>query len=186
MEEGEETTRGRLLWARYTPSLGARSNLGKLVVAVFGRELTKDEMEAFDPESLIGHQVDAMVEQQPSKDGTQVFNNILSVSKNLKALKGIEKTAEKPAVIKQKTTPAVAPAPAEAEDPENFIAQAEKEAQNAKAKAKAKAAPVVEDTAAAEEAELAQAEADAAELASKAAQAKLEAARKKAALRATA
>jgi len=87
MTEEGGTTRGRFLWHGMSPSLGAKSWLLKLAKAVYGRDLTKPEMENFDPEAIIGKQVDVVVEQNPSKDGTAIFNNIVAYSKTLKQLK---------------------------------------------------------------------------------------------------
>jgi len=87
MTEEGGTTRGRFLWHGMSPSLGAKSWLLKLAKAVYGRELTKVDMESFDPEAIVGKQVDVMVEQNPSKDGTAIFNNIVAYSKTLKQLK---------------------------------------------------------------------------------------------------
>jgi hypothetical protein len=86
MTEDGGTTKYRLLWHGMSPSLSAKSWLLKLARAVYGRELTKAEMENFDPEAIVGKQVDVMVEQNPSKDGTAIFNNIVSYSKTLKLL----------------------------------------------------------------------------------------------------
>lgn len=84
------TTRGRYLWHRMSQSLSSKSWLMKFVKAVYGRDLTREELESFDPEAVMGKQVDVMVEVNPSKDGSAVYNNIISYSKNLKALKDIE------------------------------------------------------------------------------------------------
>lgn len=88
--DGDETTRGRYLWHRMSQSLSSKSWLMKLAKAVVGRELTREEMEKFDPEALIGKQVDVMVEQNPSKDGSAVYNNVISYAKNLKALEPVD------------------------------------------------------------------------------------------------
>lgn len=179
MPEGEETTRGRLLWQRCSLSMGSKSKLGKLAKAALGKDMTKEEMEAFDPESLVGLQVDVMVNQNPSKDGTKVYNNIVEVSKNIKPLPVVEaQTVKGSQPVQKKTVPVVAP---DATDPDEFIGGLEKEAKVAKSKAAAPAevAPADEVD---EEAEAAEAELKAAELAAKAARARAEAAKKKAAM----
>jgi len=131
-EKEEVSTRGRFLWARCRLSLGSQSTWGKLVVAVIGRELTKDEKANFDPESIVGKQVDVMVSQNPSKDGTRIFNNIVAFSKNLKPLPPFEDgVAQKEPVVKTTKTvvvPTVAPDDA---DPEKFISNLEKENEDA-------------------------------------------------------
>ena len=84
--DSEEGTRGRYLWSRVNPVLSGKSNLMKLVKAVYGRDLTREEMQEFDPEAIVGRQIDVMVEQNPSKDNTTIYNNIISYSKNVKEL----------------------------------------------------------------------------------------------------
>lgn len=166
--ESEESTRGRLVWQRVSQTLGGRSKLGKLAIAVYGRELSKEEMESFDPEALIGKQVDIMVIQNPSADGTTIYNNIISVSKAIKKLKEVEGEA-KSAPVTKKTVAAVAP---DAQEPDEVIAAIEGE--------KEPNEQAAED----EETEAAQAELEAAELAAKAARARAEAAKRKAAAKA--
>ena len=102
---GNDMSRGRYLWHKMSPSLSSKSWLLKLARAVYGRELTKKELEEFDPEAIIGKQVDVMVDQSPSKDGTAIFNNILSYSKNTKPLAPVEQKAGK-GVIEKTTEPA--------------------------------------------------------------------------------
>lgn len=107
MTEEGGTTRGRLLWHMMAPSMGSKAWLLKLVKAVVGRDLTKEEMEKFDPESIVGKQVDVMVEQNPSKDGNAVFNNVVAYSKTVKPLSPVEvPTASTKAVETKVTTPA--------------------------------------------------------------------------------
>jgi hypothetical protein len=113
-----ESTRGRFLWKRCSPSLNQKSWLGKLAVAAYGRDLTKDEMDTFDPESLIGKQVDVMLDQKPSQDGTMVYNNILSFSKCAKKL---TPTNYDPQANKVEKTSTPIEVPAE-ESPDDFIA----------------------------------------------------------------
>jgi hypothetical protein len=73
--------RGRYLWKRTSTSLNPKSWLYKLYKGVLGREPSIVEMEKFDPESLVGKRVDAMVEQSPSKDGSRIYANIISFTK---------------------------------------------------------------------------------------------------------
>lgn len=100
------TSRNRYLWCRCTPVLSEKSWLFKMAVAVLGRTLTKEEQDTFDAESLVGKQVKVMVEQKPSKDGTKVFNNILSFSHASKDMEKVEFTP-KPAVV-EKTSVGIA------------------------------------------------------------------------------
>ena len=87
LEEGEEnTTRGKYLFQTCSLSYTSRSNLYKLLAAMLGQELSKDESEKFDLSSLVGGQVSAMVNQAPNKDKTAIFNNVLSFSKCVKKL----------------------------------------------------------------------------------------------------
>jgi len=127
--EGEEkaTTRGRYVWKRCRLALNSRSHLGKLAAAVEGRDLTKAEAEAFDPESIIGKQLDVMVEQNPSKkDPTIIFNNIISFNKVTKELEALP-IEEKKSETVEKTTSTV-PATAPDAEADTFINDLEKEA----------------------------------------------------------
>lgn len=85
-EDGSKT-RGRKLWQAVTPSLNSKSRLFKLARATYGKELSQKELESFDPEDLLGRQVDCMVDQKPSADGSAIYNNILSFAKTAKKLK---------------------------------------------------------------------------------------------------
>ncbi len=120
LKEGEDaaTTRGRYLWKRCRPALNNRSWLGKLAKAAEGRDLTKEELDSFDPEVIIGKQVDVMVEQAESKDGQKIFNNVISFNKTAIKLEPLsaKEAEEKPATIEKSTTSVPAQAPdAEAE-----------------------------------------------------------------------
>src|SRR3990167_3893194 len=94
-----ESLRGRKLWKRTSLSLNSKSWLYKLASAVMG-ELTKDQKESFDPESLIDKQVDVMVEIQEGqgKNAGNQYNNILSFAKAVKELTPFEndKSAKAP------------------------------------------------------------------------------------------
>ena len=105
-EDGAESVRGRYLWHAVTPALSSKSWLLKLAKAVYGRDLTKEEMESFDPESLIGKQVDVVVEQNTGKDGITVYSNITSYGKNIKKLPEIEVARKEEEVIEKSTEPA--------------------------------------------------------------------------------
>ena len=130
VKEGQEkadTTRGRFLWHRMSQTLGQKSWLLKLVKAAYGRDLTKEEMENFDPEAIVGYQVDVMVEQTPNKEGTTIYNNVVSYAKTLKMLEVMPEdsaVATKKNVVENTTTPAEAP---EEEDPDKFIDGLEEE-----------------------------------------------------------
>lgn len=119
-KDGEAaTTRGRYLWKRCRPAFNNRSWLGKLAKAAMGRDLTSAEIDAFDPESVVGKQVDVMVEQSESKDGQKIFNNIVAFNKTVKALQAVEATKETGQVVEKTTQPAtVAPG---AEEAESFL-----------------------------------------------------------------
>ena len=118
MPDSEETTRSRLLWHRMSQALSSKSWLLKMVKAVYGRDLTKEELEAFasDPESIIGKQVDVMVEQNPSNDGSVIYNNIISYSKCVKQLDpymdtpaATTKTKKSSPAIEKVETPSLTP-----------------------------------------------------------------------------
>jgi hypothetical protein len=110
-EKATGTTRGRNLWKRCRLAMNNRSWLGKLAKAALGRDLTKEEVAGFDPESIIGKQVDVMVEQSASKDGQKIFNNIVAFNQTVKPLqpvdpKDVAKTGQ---VLEKKTVSATAP-----------------------------------------------------------------------------
>ena len=106
--DGEkESTRGRFLWHRISPVINDRSWLGKFLKAVYGRDLTKEEKEEFDPESIIGKQVSVMTEQNES--GDRVFTNIISYTKCTKKLKPVEFESNAGAVVEKSSVPATAP-----------------------------------------------------------------------------
>lgn len=127
-EKEQASTRGRYLWKRCRLAMNQRSWLYKLAKAVIGRDLTKEEVAEFDPESIIGKQVDVMVEQQESKDGQQIYLNIVAFSKNIKKLEPFEDgVAEKPVVVKSTKPVVPAEAPKGEEDPEEFINNLEEE-----------------------------------------------------------
>ena len=112
-----ETTRGRFLWKRCRPALNAKSWLGKLANAAIGRDLTKDEQATFDPESIIGKQVDVMVNQSENKDHSQIFNNVVAFSKTVKPLAPFEDgVAGSQKVLETSTVPVTAPK----DDPDEF------------------------------------------------------------------
>lgn len=108
------STRGRFLWKRCRLTFNKRSWLGKLAIAAIGRDLTKEEIADFDVESLVGKQVDVMVEQKESKDGTKIFNNVVTFNKTAKELEPMEEKdiAKTGKVVEKKTTSATAPATA--------------------------------------------------------------------------
>ncbi len=121
-KDGEEaaTTRGRYLWKRCRPAFNNRSWLGKLAKAALGRDLTNAEIDTFDPEGIIGKQVDVMVEQAESKDGQKIFNNIVAFNKTAKPLEPLEQSAKEPGQVVEKTTQPATVAPG-AEEAENFV-----------------------------------------------------------------
>lgn len=103
------STRGRFLWKRCRLALGDKAWLRKLANAAFGRTLTNDELKTFDPESIVGKQVDVMVEQTEKEQ--KVYVNIVSFGKTIKPLKpmddaDLKKTGQ---TVQKETAPAVAP-----------------------------------------------------------------------------
>lgn len=90
-EEGGEI-RGRYIWKRCSESMNSKSWLHMLYTAVLGRVPTEEEATNFDAESIIGKQVQAMVEQKTKKDNSGVYNNILKFSKTSKQLEPVEYT----------------------------------------------------------------------------------------------
>lgn len=98
-------TRGRFLWHRMSPSLNEKSTLSKLVKAMIGRVLTPAEAMTFNLESLVGKQVQTVVTQTPSKDGTRVYSNISSYLKAGKQLPAFDGDAQRQVVAESSTTP---------------------------------------------------------------------------------
>jgi hypothetical protein len=131
-EQGEEdaTTRGRFVWKPCRPSINSRSHLGKLAAAVEGRTLTKEEAENFDPESIVGRQLDVMVNKKPSKKDPDIFyNNVIDFVKALKELEPLPIEKRETEVV-EKTTKAVAPTTAPDAEADLFADNLEKEGQN--------------------------------------------------------
>jgi len=108
-EKEKASTRGRYLWKRCRLALSERSWLGKLAIASEGRSLTKEEIAAFDPEAIVGKQVDVMVEHKAS--GEKVYVNIVTFSKAVKPLEPMKEEELKKTgqVVEKSTTPATAP-----------------------------------------------------------------------------
>jgi len=147
------TTRGKYLWKRCRLALGQQAWLRKMAEAVIGRTMTKEELQTFDPESLVGHQVNVMVEQTAKDE--KIYVNIVSFGKTVKQLEPIkdEEVKKTGQVVEKKTVPATAPdadseadeliskVSAEKEEVESEdVAELEKKLAAAKAKAvKAKA-----------------------------------------------
>lgn len=130
--EDGETTRGRFLWRRCRLAINDRSHLGKMAKAVLGRDLTTEEKADFDPESLVGKQVDVMVEQSESKDGSTIYSNVAAFSKTVKKLPFMDQEVVAPQAPIKKTTKSVIPTTAPAvegeETPDSFTAGLEAEA----------------------------------------------------------
>ena len=119
----EATTRGRFLWHACSPSLNKKAWLYKLAIAVTGRDLTAEEIKLFDPETLVGKQVDVMVQNVAGSDGT-VYNNVVAYSKTLKALPGVEGKIGQANTVTKTTSPAMAPQ--DAQEADDFVDELEK------------------------------------------------------------
>lgn len=100
----ESSTRGRYLFKRCTNSLHEKSELYKMVKAILGRNLTKEELEGFDVESIIGKQVRVMVNQKPNKEETVIYNNVIEFTHADKDMEPVEYKA-KPAVVEKSSHP---------------------------------------------------------------------------------
>jgi hypothetical protein len=101
-QEDGTSSRGRYLFKRCSLSLNEKSWLYKVYKAVIGHSPSKEELEGFDPEKLVGTQVKCLVEQKPGKNDI-IWNNIISFSKADKVLDPVEYTP-KPSVIEKTTT----------------------------------------------------------------------------------
>lgn len=126
--EGEggkiSSTRGRFLWHKIRLVYGKTSWLVKLAKAVLGREVSKEEVQKMDFDSLVGKQVDVMTENKESKEGDRTYTNIKIFSTTKKELKPLGDTAQA-AVVKKTTVPATAPK----EDAQEFLGNLKKEAE---------------------------------------------------------
>jgi len=68
-------------WSRkFTLTLDERSNTRQFLRSVLGRDLTAQELQAFDAETLIGFPVEIMIAHTPSKDGSTTYATIASVA----------------------------------------------------------------------------------------------------------
>ena len=99
MEENGEpvSIRGRKLWYWVSLNLSPRSNLGKLVSAITGKELSKVELQAiedngFQAEDLINKQLDTVVElvDGKGKNAGKQFNNVTTIAKCGKELAALD------------------------------------------------------------------------------------------------
>lgn len=58
------------IWSRpYTPSLNEKANFRKDIKKILGRDLTKQELDEFDTEGLIGLGVKLIIQHEEGKDG---------------------------------------------------------------------------------------------------------------------
>lgn len=76
------------IWSRpYSPSLHEKAALRKDLKKLLGRDLTKQELEEFETEELIGLGAKLMIEHAHSQDGTQTYANIAMIRPDDKPLK---------------------------------------------------------------------------------------------------
>jgi len=140
-EDGEKvkgTTRGRYLWKRCRLALGNQAWLRQLAEAAIGRALTKDELKTFDPESLVGLQVDVMV--KPTEKDDKIYVNIVSFGKTETQLKPVDSSElKKTGQVLEKETAAVPTTAPDADNPDDFVSGLE-----AAGKVKVKKVEVVE------------------------------------------
>ena len=121
----EVTVRGRLLWNRFSTVMSTRSHLYKMVRAIYGRVLSKEEMEKFSPDTIVGMQVDVGTENKAGKsDPDTMFTNIIS----------FDTTVKKLTPFTQADVPTTAPATAQtappittATDPDAYMADMDKD-----------------------------------------------------------
>lgn len=108
-EKEKASTRGRYIWHRCRLVHSEQSWLGKLAIAVEGRSLTKEEIKDFDPESIVGKQLDILVAHKTSKE--RIFVNVVTFSKVVKPLEPMKEDELKKTgqVVEKTTAPATAP-----------------------------------------------------------------------------
>lgn len=76
-ETGDDEGTRFCVWSRpYTPSLNAKASFRKDLKKILGRDLTAQELEEFDTETLIGMGAKLMIQHAHSEDGTRTFANI--------------------------------------------------------------------------------------------------------------
>ena len=76
-EEKQDDGTPFAIWSRgYTPSLNEKAAFRTDLKKLLGRDLTAQELEEFDTESLLGLGAKLMIEHQHSDDGTQTYANI--------------------------------------------------------------------------------------------------------------
>lgn len=108
----ESSTRGKYIWHKVSQSLSSKSWLMKLAKAAYGRDLTKEELDPrspkfFNPEDLVGKQVDAMVTEVPNKDETALFNNVVSYTKTIRPLAPLTTSNTGQSVVESESLPAI-------------------------------------------------------------------------------
>lgn len=113
MGDGEGTTRGRFLWQSASLKLGIKTKLYAIAKAVFGRDLTDEEMEDFDARDLVGNQI-RVTTNQTEKDG-KIYTNITGFGKAKKLLEPIEVETKISEPVTKKTKSVLA----EEEDDDN-------------------------------------------------------------------
>lgn len=122
-----QSLRGRFLWHRVSPTFNEKSWLEKLTKAVYGRTLDDKEKSGWDPESIIGKQVDVLVAQVESKTQPgKMYANITSYAACRKQLEPIEFTP-KPSVVEKSSVPVTAPKEDNATEFEKLMDLAEKD-----------------------------------------------------------
>jgi len=102
-QEDKTSSRNRYLFKRCSLSLNEKSWLYKIYKAVLGHLPSKEEIDGFDPEKIVGKQIKCLVEQKPAKDNSTIWNNIIGFSKADKVLEAVEYTP-KPSVVEKTTT----------------------------------------------------------------------------------
>lgn len=76
-DEADEDGRTKYVFASYTASLHEKASLRKAVKAIRGKDIDGD---SFDIESLIGSQVQLVIQHNEGSDG-KVYGNIVSIMK---------------------------------------------------------------------------------------------------------
>lgn len=153
--DGKElTTRGRLLWNKFSTYITPKSYLFKFI-QIFDPAIVQmavEQREVYNLDSLIGKQVVALVNREPNKDGTAIYNNITSFEVCDRPLEALEEEAVVQ-VASQSTAPATsspavpaeAPAEVEEETADSFMSKlGEEEAIDAEAELKKKEAELEE------------------------------------------
>ena len=77
-EKDEETGKNHTAYQQYTLSLGDKANLRKILEAWRGKKFSKEELEGFDVETVIGANCQVQIQHNLADEG-KVYANVVAV-----------------------------------------------------------------------------------------------------------